>query len=171
MSRSSPITVAVVWRNDGVIEYVIPASTLVNTFFAIVIRHVKWLCQLVDELALVTTQDNAPSAIDERQSKILVAIKKGLFASDKSHALIEESQSRLKVGTDDYFPGMFYGTMHPTELAVLADEIEGVMENITITNEEGREALDSIIVWRDAAKKFVRPSEKMGSMMGEVGIA
>jgi len=166
--------IAVIWRNDGVIHYVIPHSILVNTFFATVLRHDPWLCPLVNELAMVVAHEIEDAGFGERRAKVVAAILAGLMSSGDEHSPIDPSVSRLKIGTADHFPGMFYGTMHPTELAVLGNKMEEVIE---ITEESGviqtaedRAELHTVECWIVASQKFVRPAEQMG-LMGEAGKA
>lgn len=157
--------VAVVWRNDGVIEYIISSDTLINTFFATVLRHDEWICELVNEFTLASTEDLAP-----QWGEMLTMLKEGLLGSGGAHGSLRVEESRLKAGTEDYLPGMFYGTMHPTELWMLASRAEEEIDKLQAMGMDQAQ-LGTIRCWGEAAKKFVRPGEALAAVAAEAGKA
>ena len=161
---SSP---AVVWRDDGVIRYVIPVQTLVHTFMATFSRHDKWLCQVVNDFLYPITDEAVAEIYTPDTARLMEPIRLSL---SMSHHLKAIEQGRLwSQGPEDKYPGMYYGTMHPVELAALGahivEAIEISNEFSTATSEYKKKAFAYVSLWITAAKKFVRPAEEMASIM------
>lgn len=166
------VVAAKIWRHDGVINYVITPETLVHTFMAVVTPHDKWICQLVNDFGYAITPELYEKVIHPEAGILAAQMKQGLA---KHHDMAELQPGRCLTGDPTMFDGLFYGTMHPTELAVLADGIEEAIEIVKelsrLTEEEQESTFQHVRMWVEAAKKFVRPSERMGSILGEIGTA
>lgn len=163
---------AVVWRDDGVINYIIPPETLIHTFMATVSPHDKWICHLINDFGYAISPELFEKHIHALAGPIATQMKESLA---KHHGIEELPEGRCHEGTDGTFDGMFYGTMHPTELSVLSDSIEEAIEIVkefsSAAEEDMQRTFTHAQVWIEAAKKFVRPSERMGSILGEIGYA
>ena len=147
---------ATFWREDGVINYVVPPSTVLNTFYALATNHASLACLFVDELAAHVTKEMAEDNM-EGSGDISVTLRDKVITK---HAL--DIESRMKKGGDGVFDGMYYGTMHPSELGevssclVLAKELS----KIAMPGDERQAAAFAAVDgWIEAAKKLVRPAE------------
>jgi hypothetical protein len=152
-----------VWRHDGVINYCVPPSVAAYTFTVLAISHSSWLCFLLEDMASILTEgDLEPDVKDQFH----ISMEKLQKAMQKGHE-VKKFKPRMNRGTVDYLDGWLYGTMHPTELAALADDLIPIAAAFAMSDqsEAGAKVLGAWALWVEAAKRYVRPSEQL-SMYG-----
>ncbi len=155
-----PKAYASVWRDDGVINYKIPAQLAANTFIVLAAQHSSWLCFLLEDMASVLRQDDVNSSVAADYSVNMSTLSEKLIKSHRA----EPHSSRMERLTGD----IVRGTMHPSELAALADDLEVLMAAFSVIRDESETATvfkQAWGLWIEGAKKFVRPSEAIPTMM------
>ena len=153
---------ATIWRHDGVIHFTLPPIMAVHTFLALAAQRGPWLCFFVEDLAATLVAEDATEEMRTKFHVDVLTLAKGVL---KQHESVI-GESRIKRGTDDFLPGMLYGTMHPAELAALADEVSTViaMYAIGAKSEAGKALAHDLGLWVEGAKKYTRPIEQVASM-------
>ena len=149
---------ATIWRHDGVINYIVPEGVLVDTFLLLLSNHSTWLCNLVNEMAYLIDRDTLVRHYPDDGEVLYKAIQKGL--DDHGEAVEGRMHSDPQM-----FEGMIYGTMHPVELASIAEVCESWSDR-ALADGVDPSRLGVIEVWRLAFKKFVRPVEALASVRG-----
>lgn len=165
-------TVATVWRDDGVINYVTPPVLIANTFLSIAVNHPSWLCYVMEDFATVLQPGDVNPEIAEAYG---VSFDIMTTRMRENHGTEGPQESgRAHRGTPDMFEGMVYGTMHPTELAVLGEAMSQIITLMRMAqpqSEEGEQLIASWGLWAEAAKRYVRPHEMMGFVVERSGKA
>lgn len=155
--------IASLWRHDGMIEYILPPHVAVNTFISIAAQHSSWLCFLTEDFASVLSNGDVEGGMAQKYHVDIDTLSKGLR---KSHDTAEQG-SRIRRGTTAYLDGMLYGTMHPAELAALADDLTTIAIAYAITGQtdSGKSLTQSWKFWMDGAKEFVEPQEHWSALL------
>lgn len=155
---------AELWRDDGVINFIVPPVIAANTFLVLAPAHSSWLCFLMEDLSAALEPSDVPEAVQEQFHVGLEDMREGMA---KSHKVAGEHQSRVKRGTEDMFPGMIYGTMHPAELSALADDLAAIIPVFALgdSSEAGKEMMQAWGIWIEGAKKYVRAYEAVAPVV------
>ena len=150
------------WRDDGVINYIIPRQAMTITLMMLGSQHNKWLCIFMEELSSILSRDDV-EFMGETMQRVFDLMKQGLAGHTGM-----EIVPRINEGTADEFDGYLIGTMHPTELAslgIIATSVKQSLKSAGLEGDgEGIMTIDVCNMWESAAKKFVRPSEVMGAI-------
>ncbi len=144
---------AAIWRRDGVIHFVLPPGPVVLTWMAFGLSHRPMSCIFMAEvgalLSIAIVEEFLPSM------GFVVDTMRGV--SEQSHGHTDVSRITRSVG------GAFIGTCHPAELAAIAINFNDLAG--PVPNEVKRTAE----MWKEAAKKYARPAEKIAAYMGSEG--
>jgi hypothetical protein len=154
---------ASLWRDDGVINYIVPPIVAVNTFFVLAQRHDPWLCTLLEDFADVIEPEDVGEEMIDQFMETMIPLRDGMR---KQHGPMDRTP-RAQRGTEDYFKGMVYGTMHPTELAILSESLSMIAGMMAVA--EQRDMLDKFLnswgLWMEGGKRYVRPAERMAGII------
>ena len=155
-----------IWREGDSIEFVVPFPTILHTFMAVFSMHDPLICQLVDQFSYHINPTTVGSTPDGRA---ILQLKQVLATSHEG--IVPEEDRTIHQGTPEMFDGMFYGNMHPWELAVLAMEISQSIEAVsrTASAHNLKRAVDAVTPWLRAADELLTPKEIMGVLLRNKG--
>jgi hypothetical protein len=116
----------------------------------------------MEDMASTLCESDVEENIKEQFHVAFDTMRDGMVKAHNSF----EHKSRMNRGTEDMFPNMVYGTMHPSELSALADDLMHIMSVFAMTDnsDAGQRLMSSWGLWVEAAKKFVRPNEAFGPL-------
>lgn len=148
------------WRDEGQINYLIPPVIAANSFIVLATTHSPWLCFFLEDMAVVLNDDDLPDKVKDTYHVTIEALRDGLSKRHK----VERHESRMKRGTPDMFDGMLYGTIHPSECAALADELQTIAAAFVAVGEREAPMYVAWDFWMTTADKYVQPHEAIGPL-------
>lgn len=144
-----------VWRNDGVIHFVMPTSCMITMGITLGLSHSPWACHVATEwLALLTKEvlDNDFSATDKRERELIDTVRERHL---KAHVPPTPNRTRMIAAHE------VEGTMHPVELQAIAasaaTQLAGGLGGLA----EDSPVYTTLMTFVTAAVRFVRPAEKL----------
>lgn len=152
-----------VWRDGGVIHFAVPSEVVADTFLVLAPAHSNWVCFVMEDMSQVLEVGDMKPEVRDTFHLDFEAMREGMR---KGHNTAEH-ESRLKRGTEDYLSGLIYGTMQPTELSAMADDLDGILSVFVMSDnsETGKGLIASWSMWLEAARKFVLPHEGIAPNM------
>ena len=155
-----------VWRHDGVINFIMPVSSLITMGITLGAAHSAWACHVCTEWLSLLTDDvieNDPSIETDRERTIIKNVRDSSLKTHRTSGV-----NRTKIGDADFLEGYAYGTIHPVELHAVGVSVKAQLAGMEGFPPSAVSATLQIFAAADA--RFVRPSEMMALSSKEIRV-
>jgi hypothetical protein len=149
-----------IWRDDGVINFVIPTEALITMVTAMAIAHEKWACHVHSEWLSLVTDDLLDKDVGASDSVERAMIEDLRDKSLKTHPLTTVT-NRSHIGDAETFEGHAYGTMHPVEFGAISKSAKMQLGSPYGTLPPNDPVRMTFEIFVESAKQFVRPAEQL----------
>lgn len=152
-----------VWRYDGVINWIASPGPMITVMSLLSQGHSPWACHVLSEIAsLITDQMIVESTDNKFEIQIIRLMRDESLASHK----VPEN-SRMSMGKDGEFDGLFVGTMHPVEFAAILYEVNRAMQKRKGTDIQGTDYIGMTLDYLARRNIMVTQSEYLALMDSE----
>jgi hypothetical protein len=162
----TPDQVVIGRTDDSMIFVVMPPIVLATSFMLLSGNHLSVNCQLLNAMAAHMKND------DVMGSGIVTEpiVNAVLTSLAKRHKVEEFAPTIVLEGTSEMFEGMYYATIHPTELAGVGQVMREIRSALP-TELSGIPVIKSVVdMWFNASQRLVQDNEVL-ALMGNEGVA
>jgi hypothetical protein len=162
----APDQVVIGRTDDDMILVVMPPIALATSFMLLSGNHLSVNCQLLNAMAAhMKNEDVLESGIVTEP--IVDAV---LTSLSKRHKVDEFSPTIVSEGSNEMFDGMYYATIHPTELAGVGQVMREIRSALP-SELSGIPVIKSVVdMWFNSSQRLVKDNEVL-ALMGNEGTA